>query len=121
MVLFLAGLQGIPEVYYEAASIDGANWWQRFLHVTLPLLSPTTFFVIILEMIGSLQVFQQAYVMTQGGPALATTTLVFYLFQNGFRWFNMGRASAVAWVLFALIGFFSFIQFRLQERWVHYQ
>jgi len=121
MVIFLAGLQGIPQVYYEAAAIDGASTWQRFRHVTLPLLSPTTFFVLVLAVIGSLQVFQQAYVMTRGGPALSTTTLVYYLYRNGFEWFKMGKASSIAWVSFVLIAIASFIQFRTQRRWVHYE
>lgn len=120
MVLFLAGLQGIPRTVYEAASIDGAGTWQRFRHITLPLLSPTTFFAVVMTIISSFQVFDQARVMTNGGPASATNTIVLYIFQNGFEYFKMGYASAVAWVLFAAIFLLTLLQMRLQRQWVHY-
>ncbi|MBV7337597.1 sugar ABC transporter permease [Chloroflexi bacterium TSY] len=120
MVLFLAGLQGIPAEYYEAATIDGANRWQNFRHITLPLLSPTTFFVLILSMIGSFQVFEATYVMTQGGPFYATYTMVLYIFFQGFQWFRMGYASALAYSLFAIILLLTIIQLRFERRWVHY-
>ena len=120
MVLFLAGLQGIPAEYYEAATIDGANRWQNFLHITLPLLSPTTFFVLILSMIGSFQVFEATYIMTQGGPYYATYTMVLYIFFQGFQWFRMGYASALAYSLFAIILLLTIIQLRFEKRWVHY-
>jgi multiple sugar transport system permease protein len=120
MVLFLAGLQGIPQEYYEAATIDGATRWQSFRHVTVPLLSPTTFFVLILSMIGSFQVFEATYVMTQGGPFYATYTMVLYIFFQGFQWFRMGYASALAYILFAIILALTFVQLRLEKRWVHY-
>lgn len=121
MVLFLAGLQGIPATIYEAALIDGASDWQRFWRITLPLLSPTMFFAVVMTVISSFQVFDQAYVMTGGGPANATNTIVLYIFQNGFQFFRMGYASAIAWVLFAVIFVITVLQMRLQNRWVQYE
>ena len=121
MVLFLAGLQSIPEQLYEAATIDGANAWQRFRHITLPMLSPTTFFVVIISIIGSFQVFDQALVMTGGGPGVATTTLVLFIYQVGFQAFHMGYAAAAAWLLFVVVMVFTVIQFRAQRRWVTYE
>jgi multiple sugar transport system permease protein len=121
MVIYLAGLQGIPTSLYEAAQIDGASDWYRFRHITLPLLTPTTFFVLIMSFIGSFQIFEQAYIMTQGGPARATVTTVYYIYQNGFTWYKMGYASAVAWVLFAIIMVLTMVQWRYQDRWVFYE
>lgn len=121
MVIFLAGLQGIPEEYYEAAKIDGASAWQRFRYVTLPLISPTTFFVLVILVIGSFQVFEITFVMTQGGPAYATLTIAYYIFQNAFEWYRMGLAAALAYVLFAMILVITVIQWKVQGRWVHYQ
>jgi multiple sugar transport system permease protein len=121
MVLYLAGLQGIPRHLYEAAEIDGATDWYKFWHITLPLLTPTTFFIVIISIIGSFQVFEQAYIMTQGGPARATVTTVYYIYENGFQWYRMGYASAVAWMLFALIMLVTLIQWRVQDRWVFYE
>jgi multiple sugar transport system permease protein len=121
MVLFLAGLQGIPAHLYEAAEIDGASNWRKFWHITLPLLTPTTFFIVIIAIIGSFQIFEQAYIMTQGGPARATVTTVYYIYENGFQWYQMGYASAVAWVLFALILIVTLVQWRYQNRWVFYE
>ena len=120
MVIFLAGLQGIPDHLYDAAKVDGATAWRRFLNVTLPLLSPTTFFVVVISVISSFQVFDQALIMTNGGPGTATTTLVLYIYQKGFQSFDMGYAAAVALVLFAVIFVFTVIQFLLQRRWVTY-
>lgn len=120
MVLFLAGLQAIPEHLYDAAKVDGATSWRRFLHVTLPMLSPVTFFVVVLSIIGSFQVFDQALIMTNGGPGTATTTLVLYIYQVGFQSFEMGYAAAIALVLFAAIFVFTVAQFLLQRRWVTY-
>lgn len=120
MIIFLAGLQGIPKTYYEAADIDGANWWHKFKNITLPLLSPTTFFIIITTMIHSFQIFQQAYIVTEGGPQDATTTVVYYVYKNAFQWFNMGYACAQAALLFAILILATFIQMRLQRRWVFY-
>ena len=116
MLLFLAGLQGIPESYYEAADIDGAKWFSKFLHITVPLLSHTTLFVVIISIINSFQGFDLVYMMTYGGPARSTSVLVFYLYQNAFRYFRMGYASAIAYVLFFLILFFALIQFWLQKK-----
>ncbi|HEX2037639.1 MAG TPA: sugar ABC transporter permease [Chloroflexota bacterium] len=121
MVIFLAGLQNIPAELYEAAEIDGAGWWARFRHVTLPMLSSTTFFVLVVSVIHSFQVFEATYIMTQGGPANATLTLSYYIFQNAFEWFHMGYAAAMAWVLFGVIMVFTLLQMRLQRRWVFYQ
>jgi multiple sugar transport system permease protein len=120
MVIFLAGLQGIPDHLYDAAKVDGATAWRRFLNVTLPLLSPTTFFVVVISVISSFQVFDQALIMTNGGPGTATTTLVLYIYQKGFQSFDMGYAAAVALVLFAVIFVFTVIQFLFQRRWVTY-
>lgn len=121
MVLYLAGLQGISRHFYEAAEIDGANGWHKFRHITLPLLTPTTFFIVVISIIGSFQIFEQAYIMTQGGPARATVTTVYYIYENGFQWYKMGYASAVAWALFALIMLVTLIQWRYQDRWVFYE
>lgn len=121
MMLFLAGLQGIPDVYYEAAEIDGANWWAKFRHITIPGLSPTTFFVMVITVISSFQMFDLVFVMTGGGPARATSVLVHYLYQNAFQYFSMGYASAIAYVLFFLVLIITFIQVVYARRWVVYQ
>lgn len=121
MVLFLAGLQGIPEHLYEAATIDGAGSWRRFWSITLPLLSPTLFFVMIISVIGSFQVFDQVYVMTQGGPGNSTLVFNYYLYQNAFEFFRMGYASALAYVLFALIFIITLLQVKFISKRVHYE
>ena len=121
MVLFLAGLQGIPQELYEAATIDGANRWALFRFVTVPLLSPTTFFNLVLSMIGAFQLFDYVYVLTQGGPMYSTLSIVLYIYQMAFQNFKMGYASALAYVLFVIIAVVTFVQFRLQRRWVHYE
>ncbi|NMB46695.1 MAG: sugar ABC transporter permease [Firmicutes bacterium] len=110
MVLFLAGLQSIPSELYESASIDGAGGGRQFWHVTLPLLKPITMFILIMSMISSFQVFDQAYLMTRGGPFFATTTLVYYVYYNAFEIYQMGYASAVAYVLFIVLLIASIIQ-----------
>jgi multiple sugar transport system permease protein len=115
LVLFLAGLQAIPNDYYEAASLDGANGWARFRYVTLPLLAPTTFFVIIISLINSFQVFDQVWVMTEGGPAGATTVLVEQIVRHAFSYGEMGYAAAISWVLFVLVLGATLIQFRVQK------
>jgi len=120
MVIFLAGLQAIPRTYYDAASVDGASGWQQFWRITLPLLSPTTFFVAVMSVISSFQVFGQIYMMTGGGPAYATATIVFHIYQQAFESFRMGYASAMAWVLFAVIFIFTLLQMRYQRKWVYY-
>jgi multiple sugar transport system permease protein len=121
MVIFLAGLQGISQEYYEAAAIDGAGRWQLFRYITLPLLSPVTFFVIIMYIIGAFQVFASVFIMTMGGPYNATLTIAYYLYRNGFEWFKMGYASALAYVLFFIIVSVTVLQFALQKRWVYYE
>lgn len=119
-VLFLAGLQSIPEEQYEASTLDGANAGQRLRHITLPWISGTTFLVLILTIIQTLQSFDQVFVMTDGGPNGASELSVLYLYRQGFEYFQMGYASAIAWVLLALIMLLTLIQFRLQKKWVHY-
>jgi multiple sugar transport system permease protein len=121
MVLFLAGLQGIPEQLYEAAKIDGATGWQQFRYVTLPLLSPTTFFILIISVIGSFQVFNVIYVMTKGGPGYATSVYIFYLYQTAFNHFKMGYGSAMASVLFVLLAALTLFQWKVASRWVFYK
>ncbi|MGE5572764.1 MAG: carbohydrate ABC transporter permease [Bacteroidota bacterium] len=121
MVIFLAGLQSIPEQLYEAALIDGATPWRKFWSITLPLLSPTTFFVVVMRIIGVFNMFEQPYIMTQGGPAGSTETMVFYIYKNAFEWFQMGYAAAIAWVLFLIIFAVTYLQFRYQRRWVTYE
>jgi multiple sugar transport system permease protein len=121
MVLFLAGLQGVPASLHEAAKIDGGNAWQRFWSITLPMLSSTTFFVLVISIINSFQVFDQAFIMTEGGPANATNTLVFNIYRYAFQFFQMGYAAAMAWVLFAIIFVVTLLQFRYQRQWVHYE
>ena len=121
MIIFLAGLQGIPESLYEAASIDGASSWRRFRHVTIPLLTPALFFQFVMGIIGSFQVFTAAYIMTGGGPVNATLFYVLYLYRHAFVHLNMGYASALAWVLFAIVVALTFVQFRLASFWVYYE
>ncbi len=121
MVIYLAGLQAIPQELYDAADVDGVTAWHRFRYITLPMVSPTTFFLMIIQMIGAFQLFDEAFVMTRGGPALATTTIVYYVYVNAFEYQRFGMASTVAWVLFAFIFAVTFTQTRLQQRWVHYE
>ena len=120
MVIFLAGLQGIPAMYYEAARIDGASASQQFWRITLPLISPTTFFVLTVATIFSFQIFALTTVLTDGGPRNATNTLVMYIYQSAFRNFRMGYASALAVVLFLIVLLFTVLQKRVSTRWVHY-
>jgi len=121
MMVFLAGLQNVPKELHEAAELDGAGTWSRFRHVTLPLLTPTLFFLSVVGVIGALQSFNQAYIMTGGGPAHATLFYALYLFQNAFETFKMGYACAMALLLFLLTLAISLLQVRLSRRWVHYQ
>ncbi|MFP5114001.1 carbohydrate ABC transporter permease [Bacillaceae bacterium C204] len=116
MVLFLGGLQNISPSYYEAASIDGANKLRMFWSITLPLLTPTTFFVTIISLINSFQVFDQVMIMTEGGPGGATTVLVQNIYNHAFRYFEMGYASAMSWALFLVIFIFTLIQMKLQKK-----
>ena len=120
MIIWLAGLKGIPQSLYEAASVDGANTWQQFRYVTLPQLTPYIFFNLIMGLIGTFQIFGQAFIMTQGGPENSTLFYVYHLFNNAFRYGRMGYASAMAWVLFAIVLVLTVIQMKLARRWVHY-
>jgi len=120
MVMFLAGLQGIPETYYEAAEIDGAGPLRKFWNITLPLLAPTTFFAFVISLINSFQVFDQVLIMTNGGPAGSTTVLVQQIYNNAFRYYKMGYAAAISWILFLLVFVVTYIQIKLQKRWVDY-
>ena len=114
MLIFIAGLQSIPEDLYEAAHLDGAGGWAQFRHVTLPSLAPTFLFVGVMTMLGNFQLFAEPYVMTQGGPLKATTTVVLLMYQEGFRWWRMGMASSLAFVLFVIMLLGTLIQMRLQ-------
>ena len=120
-IIYLAGLKGVPLHFYEAAEVDGASVWQRFVKITLPLITPTIFFNTVMGFIGSFKVFTQAYVMTGGGPADRTLFYVLYLYYKAFRDFRMGYASAMAWVLFIIILIFTLIQINLSNRWVYYE
>ena len=115
MLLFLAGLQTIPETLYEAAEVDGASSWQRFTRITVPMLSNTTFVVVILLIIESFNMFESIFVMTEGGPLGSTSTIMYYIYEQGFMSYNMGYASALAWIFFALILVFTLIQFRFRR------
>ena len=121
MMIFLAGLQNIPRQLLEAAELDGAGAWHRFIYITVPLLTPTIFFLMVVGVIASLQIFNQAYIMTQGGPAHATLFYVLYLFHNAFERFHMGYACAMALILFVITLIVSLIQLAMARRWVHYQ
>lgn len=121
MIIYLAGLQGVPEQLYEAASIDGATAFQKFISVTLPMMTPTIFFTAVIGVIGHLQIFTEAFILTQGGPLNSTLFYVYYLFNNGFVYFKMGYAAAMAWILFAIVLVITLVQFRLAGRWVYYE
>jgi multiple sugar transport system permease protein len=121
MVIYLAGLQSIPEHLYEAAAIDGAGTWSKFWNVTVPMMSPIIFFNLIVGFIASLQAFVQIFVMTNGGPANATLVIGLYLYRNAFEFFKMGYASAISWVLFIIIIAITVAQFALARRWVYYE
>jgi multiple sugar transport system permease protein len=121
MLLYLAGLQSIPTELHEAAKIDGAGSWAGFRYVTLPLLTPTIFFNVIISIIASYQVFTNAYILTNGGPNNATLTMVLYLYREAFQLFHFGYAAALAWALFAIILVFSLVVVRSSEWWVHYE
>ena len=116
MIIFIAGLQNIPQELYEAADIDGAGKWQQFTAITIPMLAPTTLFISIITMIGYIQLFAEPYVMTQGGPQDATLSIVLMMYEQGFRWWNMGYSAAVAFILFAIILVASLIQTWLSRR-----
>lgn len=120
MVFYLTALEKVPKHLYEAAAIDGANSWSKFISVTLPLISPTTFFLSIITMINSLQAYDQIQVLTQGGPAGSTRTLLYLYYQSAFENFNIGQATAMATVILFIIGILSGIQFITSKKWVHY-
>ncbi|HGY57475.1 MAG TPA: sugar ABC transporter permease, partial [Caldithrix abyssi] len=115
MIIFIAGLQNISDELYEAAQIEGASPWKQFKYVTLPLLAPTTLFVSVITMIGFFQLFAEPYVMTQGGPVNKTLSIVLYMYQEGFRWWNMGYSAAIAFVLFGVIFIFTAIQLKIRK------
>jgi multiple sugar transport system permease protein len=121
MLLYLAGFQSIPTEIQEAARIDGASSFRVFTHVTLPLLTPTIFFNVVINIIGSFQVFNNAYILTHGGPNNATLTMVLFIYQEGFMLFHFGYASAIAWVLFAIILIFTLLIVRSSQAWVYYE
>ncbi|GAB4573684.1 MAG: sugar ABC transporter permease [Anaerolineae bacterium] len=118
MMILLAGLQGIPATMYEAARIDGANRWQLFWRITLPLLSPVLFFVLIISIIEAFKTFEVTYAMTEGGPLNASTTLAYYIYQNAFVYNRMGYASSLAYILMVLVGIITIVNFSVRRRWV---
>lgn len=120
IIIYLGGLQNVPEDLYEAAKIDGANGLQQFFKITIPMLSPTTFFLLITRVIQSFQIFAPIRVLTNGGPGYSTNVMVFYMYDNAFQYYKMGYASAVAWVMFVIIMVITIIQWRGQKKWVAY-
>jgi len=120
MLIFLAGLQSIPTALYEVAAMDGANAWQRFWHITIPMMTPTILFSLVMRIIGSWQVFTKAYVMTEGGPNNATLTMVLLLYRQAFQNYRFGYSSALAWLLFVIILLFTVLVFRSSDAWVYY-
>lgn len=121
VIIFLAGLSGIPKQYYEAIDVDGGGWYSKLRHITIPMVTPTIFFNTVMTIIGSFQVFNEAYILTQGGPNNQSLFYVFYLWRTAFRDTEMGYASALAWVLFIIILFFTIIVFKTSKSWVHYE
>lgn len=120
MVIYLAGLQGVPSEFYEAAEVDGAGWWPKFWHITLPMISPVLLFQLIMGIIGALQTFTQGYVMTEGGPNDATLFYLLYLWRNAFEQLQMGYASALAWGIFTYILLLTLLVLRSSSAWVYY-
>ncbi|MCD7967826.1 MAG: sugar ABC transporter permease, partial [Clostridiaceae bacterium] len=118
MIIFAAGLKEIPGSYYEAAEIDGANKWQRFLRITLPCLSPIILYNLVMQTITAFMAFTQAFVITQGGPNDATNFYALYVYNHAFKWFNMGYASAMSWLMLVLISLITFILFKSSKFWV---
>jgi multiple sugar transport system permease protein len=121
MIIWLAGLKGINPQLYEAADVDGANAWHKFRHITIPQLTPYIFFNLVMGTIGTFQIFGQAFIMTQGGPANSTLFYVYYLFNNAFRYGHMGYAAAMAWILFVIIFLLTLLQMKMSKRWVYYE
>jgi multiple sugar transport system permease protein len=120
MIIFLAGLQGVPQELYEAAVIDGAGDWAKFRYITIPMISPAIFFNLVLGIIGALQVFTTAYVTTRGGPGRATWFFALHIYTNAFEYFDMGYASTLSLILFVILLVFTIIQMRLSDKWVYY-
>ncbi len=121
MIIWIAGIKGISESYYEAASIDGANAWQKFCHITIPQLTPYIFFNLVMGLIGTFQIFTQAFIMTAGGPVNSTLFYVYHLFNNAFRYLEMGYACSMAWFLFLIVLIITIVQMKLSKKWVHYE
>ena len=120
IIIWLAGLQSIPQQLYEAAKVDGAGPWRRFWNVTVPMLSPYILFNAIIGVIHTMQIFNEAFVMTQGGPADSTLFYAYHLFRQAFQYFRMGYASALAWILFVIVLALTSLQLWLSNKWVHY-
>jgi len=124
MVVYMAALQAVPDPLYDAAKVDGASGWQRLRYVTIPLVSPTTFFLLVVQMLGAFQLFAEPFVMvasSQNSVALASESLVMYIYRNAFGFLRMGKAAAISWILFAIVFVVTIVQTLLQRRWVHYQ
>lgn len=117
MIIFIAALQSVPEDLYEAARIDGASVWQQFRYITLSMLGPTVLMVSILTMAGYFQLFAEPYVMTQGGPVQSTVSVLYFMYEEGFKWWNLGTASAVAFILFVLMFAITLVQLQVARRW----
>lgn len=120
VIIYLAGLQDVPQQMYEAAMIDGANWWHKLVYITIPFMTPTIFFTLVMNTIVSLQVFTQVYIMTEGGPMNSTLVYAYYLYENAFEYFKMGYASAMAWLLFLVIFTITYLIFKSSKKWVYY-
>lgn len=121
MIFYLDALKKVPKELYESAETDGASWWSKLIHITIPLISPTSFFLAVILMIDALQAFDQIQILTQGGPAGSTRTLLYLYYQSAFEQFNMGEATAVATILVLLTAMLSLVQFIMAKRWVHYE
>ncbi len=121
MIIWLAGLKGISQSYYEAAAIDGASTWQQFKYVTIPMMTPYIFFNLVMGLIGTFQIFTQAFIMTQGGPVNSTLFFAYHLFNNAFRYMHMGYAAAMAWFLFLIVLLITMFQMKMSKKWVHYE
>ena len=121
MIILLAGLQGVPKELYESAEIDGAGHWEKFINVTLPMLSPVLFFVIIISVVSSFQNFTEIRVMTEGGPGESSNVMIWYLWENAFIFLQLGIAAAVAWIMFVILMVLTGVQFWVGRRWVYYE
>lgn len=120
VIIYTSAIQSLPDELYEAAQLDGANGLQQFLKITVPLLSPTTFFLITTTLIGSFQVFGQIYIMTKGGPGTSTHVLVYYIYTSAFTFFKMGYAASMSWILFIILFVVTIVQWKFQDKWVNY-